>query len=93
MLRLLVSVLLRQAKNNSPGDPVSWLETLQTSKWTDVNAQNGQITGTSVNGKTVSIATLPGCSIADLLMATEIALQTLERGLPGPVSRTQAVLS
>jgi hypothetical protein len=90
MLKLLVSVLLRQANNNSPGQPNVWLEALQLTKWTSLNAQNGQITGTSVNGKSVYLSTPPGCSIADLMAATEIALQICERGLSGPPGTTQA---
>jgi len=93
MLKLLVAVLMRQANNNSPGDPATWLEALQVTKWTSVNAQNGQITGTSVNGKSVYLSTAPGCSIADLLMATELALQLCERGLSGPSGKTQAKLN
>lgn len=93
MLKLLVSVLLRQANNNSPGEPQVWLEALQLTKWTSVNAQNGQITGTSVNGKSVYLSVRPGCSIADLLMATELALQICERGLAGAPGKTQATLN
>lgn len=92
MLRLLVAVLLRQARANSPGQPEVWLLALQSTKWTAVNAQNGQITGTSVNGKSVYITGVPGCSLADTMMATELALQICEAGLDGPVSKTQARL-
>jgi hypothetical protein len=93
MLKLLVAVLMRQANAQSPGEPQTWLEALQLTKWDSVNAQNGQITGTSVNGKSVYLTTLPGCSIADILMATELALQLIERGHSGPPGKTQAVLN
>ena len=87
---MLVSVLIRQARKNQESDPVGWLTDLQATKWEGVNAQNGQITGTSVNGKSVYIAALPGCSIADLLMATELAIQTLENGFIAPPGVTHA---
>lgn len=90
MLKLLVAVLMRQANANSPDDPAAWLAALQTTKWSSTNAQNGQITGTSVNGKSVYLSTAPGCSMADILMATELALQLCERGLTGPPGKTQA---
>lgn len=93
MLKLLVAVLMRQAETNSPGDPATWLQSLQSTKWSSLNAQNGQITGTSVNGKSVYLAALPGCSIADILMATELAIQLCERGLSGPPGKTQARLN
>ena len=93
MLKLLVAVLMRQAEINSPGDPMTWLQSLQTTKWGNLNTQNGQITGTSVNGKSVYISAVPGCSLGDILMATELALQLCERGLSGPPGKTQARLN
>lgn len=81
MFRALVKVLLRQAEINNPDDPRAWLITLQSTKWTDVNAQNGQIVGTSVNGKSVTLASLPGTTIADIMFATEYAIGILDRGL------------
>lgn len=80
MFKMLVNVLLRQASINNEGDPRQWLIDLQTTKWTDVNAQNGQIVGTSVNGKSVTLASLPGTSIADIMMATEVAIQLVDAG-------------
>lgn len=90
MLRMLVAVLLRQAKKNAPGQPERWLADLQSTKWEGINKSNGQITGTSVNGKSVYVAAVPGASVADLLMATEIALRCVELGLEGPPAVTQA---
>lgn len=89
MLRVLVNVLIRQAIINNENDPRQWLIDLQTTKWTDVNAQNGQIVGTSVNGKSVTLASLPGTTIADLLFATEYAINLLDAGFtfaPGTVA-------
>lgn len=87
---MLVAVLLRQAKANAPGEPERWLADLQATKWESVNQSNGQITGTNVNGKSVYVSAMPGCSIADLLMATELALRCVEHGLDLPPSVTAA---
>jgi len=86
----IVSVLLRQARRNNASQPEKWLEDLQATKWTSVSAQNGQIIGTSVNGKSVSIQVLPGTSIADLMINTELALQILEAGGSAPSNSTRA---
>ena len=91
-MKILVSILLRQARNNNPSNPRQWLEDLQSSKWTDVSAQKGQIVGTALNGKSITIQALPGASIADILTASELALQTLEAGLNGPSNETRAYL-
>lgn len=85
-MKLLVQILIRRAIAAQPADPRAWLLSLQSTKWTDVNAQNGQIIGTSVNGKSVSIQALPGIDLATLLTATEIAIQTIEAGLTSPAS-------
>jgi len=89
-MKLLVSVLLRQAVRNNQANPRNWLLDLQDTKWSSVNTQNGQIIGTSVNGKTVQLQALPGTTLADLLYATELALQTLEAGLSTPRSESVA---
>lgn len=89
-MKTLVRILLRQARLANPSNPYSWLESLQTTKWTDVNAQNGQIIGASVNGKYVSLQALPGTTIADLMVATEEALSCLDAGLSSPSSETVA---
>lgn len=89
MFRVLVNILLRQAEINNPDDPRQWLIDLQSTKWTDVNAQNGQIVGTSVNGKSVTLAMPDGMSIMSIMSATEIAIGVLDAGLtyaPGQVS-------
>ncbi len=91
-MKLLVSLLLRQAIRKNQANPRDWLLELQDTKWASVSAQNGQIIGTSVNGKTVQLQALPGTSIADLLQATELALQTLEAGLTTPRDESVAFL-
>jgi hypothetical protein len=85
-MKLLVQILIRRAIANQPSNPREWLLDLQATKWTTVNAQNGQITGTSVNGKSVTLLAMPGISLPDLFQATELALQTIEAGLTGPAS-------
>jgi hypothetical protein len=87
-MKTLVSILLRQARRNNQANPRTWLEDLQASKWTSMNAQNGQIVGTALNGKSITGQALPGTTIADLIMATEMALQTIEAGFSGPVSHS-----
>lgn len=91
-MKLLTSILLRQARLANQADPRSWLEDLQTTKWTDVNAQNGQIIGTALNGKSVTLQALPGTTIFDLMGATELALQTLEAGFTAPTTGTRVNL-
>ena len=81
---MLVKILLRQARIANPTNPRTWLEDLQTTKWTSVNAQNGQIVGTSTNGKSVSLQATPGITLAELFTATELALETIEAGLTRP---------
>ncbi len=88
-MRLLVKILIRQALRDAPSDPRGWLEDLQAAKWTALNAQNGQIIGTSVNGKTVNLQALPGTTIADIINATELAIETIDAGLTAP--RTESV--
>lgn len=89
-MQMLVKILIRQAKKAQPGNPVAWLEALQSAKWADMSAQNGQIVATSVNGKSVSLQALPGTSIADILTATEVAIETLEAGLDAPPTSSYA---
>lgn len=91
-MKLLVQILLRRAREENEADPRQWLLDLQSTKWTSVNQQNGQIVGTSVNGKSVQLQALPGTSLADLLMASELALQTMEAGLSGPRSTSVGFL-
>lgn len=91
-MKLLVSILIRQAIRAQPGNPRGWLDDLQATKWTAVSAQNGQIIGTSVNGKTVQLQALPGTSIADIMGATELAIQHFDAGLLTPRTETVACL-
>jgi hypothetical protein len=91
-MKLLVQILLRQARRNNQANPRDWLEDLQASKWTSLTAQNGQIVGTALNGKSITVQALPGTTIADLIQASEIAIQTLDSGLSSPRSETVAFL-
>ncbi len=90
-MKLLVQILIRRAIANQPADPRGWLMDLQASKWSSVNAQTGQIVGTSVNGKSVTLQALPGINLADLIQATEIAIQTVEAGLTSPATEYQGL--
>jgi hypothetical protein len=93
-MKMLCRVLLRQALIAQPINPRSWLVALQTSQYTALSASGGDITGTSVNGKSVSLSIPANFSKKDLLDATEICIQFLDRGgdpTIGPVSTTMAV--
>lgn len=81
MVAILVNILLRQARAANAANPRDWLIALQTSHWTTTNTQGGQITSSSVNGKSVSLTVLPGMSTAHILAATEMAIKALEMGL------------
>lgn len=91
-MKLLVQILLRRAREENESDPRQWLLDLQASKWSGVNSQNGQIVGTSVNGKSVQLQALPNTSIADLLAASELAIQCLDAGLTSPRTASLGVL-
>ena len=91
-MKLLVQILLRRAREENQADPRQWLLDLQTTQWTNVNTQNGQIVGTNVNGKSVQLQALPGITLADLFGATELAIQCLEAGMTGPRAYSVGVL-
>lgn len=79
MVVQLANIIIRQAEKTQ--NARAYIDELITAKFTTVNAQNGQIVGTTVNGKTLNLQALPGTSLADIMTAAELALSTLERGL------------
>lgn len=89
MVRILANVLLRQAEKTA--NPRAYLDDLITTSWTSVNARNGQIIGTTVNGKTVTLQALPGARLTDIMAAADLALGCLERGLTRVPSTTQFI--
>ena len=91
-MRNLVNILLRQARRNNPSNPRKWLEDLQASKWTDMTAQNGQIVGTALNGKSITVQALPGTTIADIIQASEDAITTLDAGFTSAVTQSVGFL-
>lgn len=91
-MRNLVNILLRQARRNNPSNPRKWLEDLQASKWSDMSAQNGQIVGTALNGKSITIQALPGTTIYDIIQATEDAITTLDAGFNSAVTQSAGFL-
>jgi hypothetical protein len=91
-MRNLVNILLRQARRNNPSNPRKWLEDLQASKWTDMSAQNGQIVGTALNGKSITVQALPGTTIADIIQASEDAITTLDAGFTSAVTQSVGFL-
>jgi hypothetical protein len=89
MVVTLANVLLRQAEKT--GNARQYLDELITSKWTTINKQEGQIIGTSVNGKTVQLQTIPGMGLGEMMTAAELALSALERGLTRVPRQTYAI--
>lgn len=87
VIRILANILLRQAEKTA--NPRAYLDELITAKFTTVNAQNGQIIGTTVNGKTVTLQALPGAKLTDVMQAADLALGALEAGLHRVPSTTQ----
>ena len=79
MIRLLANALLRQAEKTD--NPRAYLDELLTSKLTTASSQGGVIISTTVNGKSVTFQALPGTTIADFMVASQLALETLECGL------------
>lgn len=89
MVVTLANILLRQAEKTE--NARQYLDDIITSKLSIVDTQSGQIVATTVNGKSMTLQTLPGMTIAHYLAAAELALGTLERGLPR-VSRSTYVV-
>jgi ribosome-associated translation inhibitor RaiA len=89
MVVQLANIIIRQAEKTQ--NARAYIDELITAKFTTVNAQNGQIVGTTVNGKTLNLQAMPGTSLADIMSAAELALSTLERGL-NRVPRQTSVL-
>jgi hypothetical protein len=83
---MLVKILLRQARIANPTNPRTWLEDLQFDKWAVINAQHGQIVGTSTNGKSVSLQATPGITLEEITKATECAIACIEAGLTRPAT-------
>jgi hypothetical protein len=73
-------ILLRIAEKQA--NPREYLSALMESKFLASSAQGGaQITGTTVNGKSLTLSPIKGMSDADISHAASIALDFLERGL------------
>ena len=91
MLAILVNILLRQARENNQANPRAWLLALQSSKWSVVTDQGGQIASTSVNGKAVTLTAFPGMSAAHIMAATEWAIIALDLGMDRYPTKQTAV--
>ena len=76
---MLANIILRQAEKTL--NARQYLDDLVTAQFTSVNAQTGQITATTVNGKSMSLQAMPGASLRDIMVAAEMALSAQERGL------------
>jgi len=89
---MLARILIRQALRNNPANPRTWLENLEADKWVSMTAQIGQIVGTALNGKSITVQALPGTTIYDIIIATEAAILTLDSGRTVPVNRSVVAL-
>ena len=87
----LANVLLRLGET-AEGGQRQYLLNILAAKFADLNAQNGQIIATSVNGKSMTIQAVAGVDLASQVKAAELALSALERGLPRVPRQTQGVL-
>lgn len=90
MIRILANILLRQAEKTQ--NPRQYLDDLITSKVTTASAQGGVIISTTVNGKSVTFQAVPGTTIADFMVAADLALRALECGLTSVPSTTWGVM-
>lgn len=90
MLVQFANILLRQAGKTE--NPRQYLDDLITSKLSSLTALGGNITSTTVNGKSVTIQAPAGMSLSDQLAAAELALGCLERGLKVVPRTTYGVL-
>lgn len=90
MIVTIANSLIRRAKKEA--NPRAYLEDILDVKLTAVMTQGGAITGTTVNGKTLTLQVIPGASIADVMTAAELALSSLEAGLDKVPRQTLAVI-
>lgn len=79
MVVQLANVFLRRARNTS--NARQYLLDIIDAKADSVVTQTGQIIGTTVNGKSLTLQSIPGANLAHVLAAAELALSTLESGL------------
>lgn len=89
MVRELANILIRQA--NKTQNARNYLDALVTAQYTTVAAQGGVIVSTTVNGKSVTFQAMPGTTVADVMRAAELALQSLEAGLSRVPGQTYAL--
>lgn len=79
MIVMTANILLRQA--NKTQNARTYLDDIITAKFDTLSAQGGVITGTTVNGKSLTLQALPGVSTRDVMVAAQLALSALECGL------------
>lgn len=90
MLVSLANIILRQARKEQ--NPRAYLDAFISSRFAEVSTQGGVITATSVNGKSVQLQIPAGTSARDMMTAGEMALATLEQGLPRVPRSTVALI-
>jgi predicted GTPase len=90
MANTLANALLRVAQTQT--SPRQYLLDLITSKVSSITTLNGQITSTTVNGKSSTIQAVRGASITEVMESAQLALSCLESGLTYVPSQTYAVV-
>jgi hypothetical protein len=90
MIVQLANILLRQAQKQQ--NPRQYLDDLISTQLASLAAQGGIITSTTVNGKSVTLQSLPGANLRDQMAAADLALSALESGLSIVPRQTLTVL-
>ena len=90
MANTLANALIRVAQTQTA--PRQYLLDLIASKVGSITSLNGQITSTTVNGKSMTLQAVKGASVSEVLDAAQLALSCLECGLNRVPSSTYAVV-
>jgi hypothetical protein len=86
----LANILIRQAEKTD--NPRAYLDDIITSKVDTISTTGGVIISATVNGKSTQLMALPGTSVRDVMLAADMALSCLERGLTRVPRQTQALI-
>lgn len=90
---LFLRILIRKARESAP-DPdtdgqIAYLNTLISGQFSEI--QDGQLIliSSTINGKSITFNSSPGMTKFDVMLAAELALEYLEKGI-APTSEVQA---
>jgi len=84
-------VLIRQAaaKSSEPhavSDQIAWLTALQNGQFEASKNGESNLISSTINGKSISLSTPQGMTKTDVMIAIELAIETLEAGNTGPIT-------